>query len=139
MGSVEHTVEVCPAWVEHNPSRTPSGGINDGDLSRPALVQTMVRGGAEAWETVTSFCKPVILVKERSDSGRGDPLPHAPAAARGDALEVGDRETISGHRKRGLADGKQWVAHRPTRTEPGSTVRCVPRVSQRDVSTTTVC
>ena len=34
-----------------------------GDLSRPALVKTMARGGAEAWVTVTSFCKAVMLAK----------------------------------------------------------------------------
>uniref|UniRef100_A0A2H1VJW9 SFRICE_024114 n=1 Tax=Spodoptera frugiperda TaxID=7108 RepID=A0A2H1VJW9_SPOFR len=39
--TVEHTVAVCPAWVEHR--RVLSDMVGDDDVSRPALVQTMVR------------------------------------------------------------------------------------------------
>ena len=48
-------------------------------------------------------------------------------AAAGDALGVGDRERFSGHCRHELADGEQWVALRPIRTESGSKARCVPR------------
>ena len=41
---VEHTVEVCPASAEHR--RVLQEVIGGGDLSRPALVKAMVRGGA---------------------------------------------------------------------------------------------
>ena len=44
-----------------------------------------------------------------------------PATARGAALKV--VATISGHRRRGLADGEQRVALHPIRTEPKSTAR----------------
>ena len=39
-------------------------------FSRPALVEAMVRGGAEAWEAFTSFCKAVMLVKEEAQRER---------------------------------------------------------------------
>ena len=44
--------------------------------------------------------------------------------------------TISGHFKRGLADGEQWLARRPIRTGLESTARCASRASQRAVTTT---
>ena len=47
--TVEHTVKVCPAWAEHR--RVLQEVIGCGDLSGPALVEAMVRGDAEAWET----------------------------------------------------------------------------------------
>ena len=40
-------------------------------------------------------------------SGRCNPPPHAPTAAGGENLSVGDRETFSSHSRRGLADGEQ--------------------------------
>ena len=40
--SVEHTVEVCPAWAEHR--RFLVEAIGGCDLSRPALVEAKVRG-----------------------------------------------------------------------------------------------
>ena len=55
------------------------------------------------------------------------------ADARGDA--EGISATISGRRRRGLADGEQPVTLRPNRTEPESTARCVPRAHGRVVST----
>ena len=58
-------------------------------------------------------------------SGRCNFLRHAPAAG-GDGLDVGDRRMNSDHRRRGLADGEQRVAHHAKTTEPGSTVRYVP-------------
>ena len=48
----KNTVEVCPAWAE---------AIGSGDLSHPALMETMVCGGPEAWEAVTSFCEAEML------------------------------------------------------------------------------
>ena len=62
---VEHTVEVCHRWVE--PRRVLLEAIGGGDLSRLALVQTMMRGGAEVWER-----KRVILQSSISRS-RGSP------------------------------------------------------------------
>ena len=59
--TVAHTVEVCPAWAELR--RVLVAAIGGGDLSRPALVQTMVRSERE-WEAVTSFCEAVMLAKE---------------------------------------------------------------------------
>ena len=53
-----------------------------------------------------------------------------PVFVGGDALGVEDRATISGHRRRGLEDGENWVEHRPLRIEPGSTARCVPPTPQ---------
>ncbi|KAJ8736085.1 hypothetical protein PYW08_006741 [Mythimna loreyi] len=62
--TVEHTVEVCPAWEEHR--RVLVGVIGGGDLSRRALVQAMVRS-EEEWQAVASFCEAVMLVKEEAD------------------------------------------------------------------------
>nr|XP_032522167.1 uncharacterized protein LOC116773801 [Danaus plexippus plexippus] len=39
--TVEHTVAECPAWAEHR--RVLRAAIGGGDLSRPALIQAMVR------------------------------------------------------------------------------------------------
>ena len=52
--------------------------------------------------------------------------------SRGAVLDVS--ATISGHRRRGLADGEQRIALRPIRTKPKSTACCVPRAPQRVVS-----
>ena len=65
--TVEHTVEVCPAWAEHR--RVLTEAIGGGDLSRPALVQAMVRS-ERAWEAVTSFCEAVMLAKEEAERVR---------------------------------------------------------------------
>ncbi|KAF9821782.1 hypothetical protein SFRURICE_001893, partial [Spodoptera frugiperda] len=67
--------------------------VGDGDLSRPALVQAMVRSERD-WDAVSSFCEAVMLAQE--EAGRVREHPHAPAVAR-DTLGVGDRGTISGH------------------------------------------
>ncbi|CAH1636197.1 unnamed protein product [Spodoptera littoralis] len=40
----------------------------DGDLSRPALVQTIVRSEGD-WDAVSSFCKTVMLAKEEAEHG----------------------------------------------------------------------
>ena len=60
---LEDTVEVCLAWAGHR--RVFVEAIGDGDLSRPALVEAMVRGGPEVWEAVTSFCE----VSDPSEGG----------------------------------------------------------------------
>ncbi|KAJ8709799.1 hypothetical protein PYW08_009803 [Mythimna loreyi] len=65
--TVEHTVEVCPAWEEHR--RVLVGVIGGGDLSRRALVHAMVRS-EEEWQAVASFCEAVMLVKEEADRMR---------------------------------------------------------------------
>uniref|UniRef100_A0A2H1VMF3 SFRICE_020784 n=1 Tax=Spodoptera frugiperda TaxID=7108 RepID=A0A2H1VMF3_SPOFR len=52
--TVEHTVAVCPAWAEHR--QVLRDVVGDGDLSRPALVQTMVRSERD-WDAVSSFCE----------------------------------------------------------------------------------
>ncbi|KAJ8717570.1 hypothetical protein PYW07_005500 [Mythimna separata] len=65
--TVEHTVEVCPAWAEHR--RVLVEAIGSGDLSRRALVQAMVRSD-EGWHAVASFCEAVMLVKEAADRER---------------------------------------------------------------------
>ena len=59
---MEHTVEVCPAWAEHRRVLVEAIG-SGGGLSRPALVQAMVRSERE-WEAVASFCEAVMLAKE---------------------------------------------------------------------------
>ena len=64
--TVEHTVQDCPAWAEHR--RVLSAAIG-GDLSRPALVEAMLRGETE-WEAVASFCEAVMLAKEEANRVR---------------------------------------------------------------------
>ena len=57
--TVEHTVEVCPTWTEYR--RVLLKTIGGSDLSRPPLVEAMVRRGAEASSAnVTSFCEAVM-------------------------------------------------------------------------------
>ena len=51
---IDYMVEVCPAWAEHR--RVLREAIGGSDLSHPALVEAVVRGGEESWEAVTSFC-----------------------------------------------------------------------------------
>ena len=79
--TVEHTVEVCPAWAEHR--RVLTEAIGGGDLSRPALVQAMVRSES-AWEAVTSFCEAVMLAKEEAERARErqNARPRAPSRRR---------------------------------------------------------
>ena len=59
---MEHTVEMCPAWAEQR--RILMEAIGGDDLSRPALVEAMLRGGPEVWEA--SFCEAVMLAKEEA-------------------------------------------------------------------------
>ncbi|XP_050563617.1 uncharacterized protein LOC118264288 [Spodoptera frugiperda] len=61
--TVEHTVAVCPAWAEHR--QVLRDVVGDGDLSRPALVQAMVRSERD-WDAVSSFCEAVMLAKEEA-------------------------------------------------------------------------
>ena len=60
--TVEHTVQDCPAWAEHRRALTAAIG---GDLSRPGLVEAMLRGETE-WEAVASFCGAIMLAKEEA-------------------------------------------------------------------------
>ena len=48
-------------WLERR------NGDSGGDLSRPTLVKAMVRGGAEAWEVITSFCEAIMQVKKGAE------------------------------------------------------------------------
>ncbi|XP_050563744.1 uncharacterized protein LOC126913062 [Spodoptera frugiperda] len=61
--TVEHTVAVCPAWAEYR--QVLRDVVGDGDLSRPALVQAMVRSERD-WDAVSSFCEAVMLAKEEA-------------------------------------------------------------------------
>ncbi len=65
--TVEHTVEVCPAWAEQR--RVLREAIGGDDLSRPALVEAMVRS-AENWDAVSSFCEAVMLAKREAAHAR---------------------------------------------------------------------
>uniref|UniRef100_A0A2H1WTH7 SFRICE_014380 n=1 Tax=Spodoptera frugiperda TaxID=7108 RepID=A0A2H1WTH7_SPOFR len=47
--TVEHTVAVCPAWAGYR--RVFGDVVSDGDLSRPALIQVVVRSEGE-WDAV---------------------------------------------------------------------------------------
>ena len=84
--------------------------IGGGELSRPALVEAMVRSEGE-WDAVTSFCEAVMLEKEVA--GRLRQRASRPSRRDGDAPGVGSRETTPGHRRYGSVDGDQWVAHCP--------------------------
>uniref|UniRef100_A0A2H1W5I0 SFRICE_021544 n=1 Tax=Spodoptera frugiperda TaxID=7108 RepID=A0A2H1W5I0_SPOFR len=61
MLSILHTVAVCPAWADHR--QVLRDVVGDGDLSRPALVQAMVRSEG-ACDAVFSFCEAVMLAME---------------------------------------------------------------------------
>ena len=104
---MEHTLAVCPAWAESRCVLVEA--IGGDELSRPALVQAMVRSERE-WETVASFCEAVMLEKEVAGRLRQRA---SRSSRRGRAPGVGSRETTPGHGRRGSEDGKQWVAHRP--------------------------
>ena len=122
----------CPAWAEHR--RVLEEAIGGDDLSLPALVEAMVSGGPEVWEAVTSFCETVMARRRRGVCGSTMLPTFAFVAAREKARCDRRLTTISGHRRRGFVGGEQRVAHRPTRNEPVSTARCVPRAPQRAAS-----
>uniref|UniRef100_A0A2H1V7L1 SFRICE_027233 n=1 Tax=Spodoptera frugiperda TaxID=7108 RepID=A0A2H1V7L1_SPOFR len=60
---VKHTVAVCPAWAEQR--LVLRDVVSDGDLSRPALVQAMVRSEGD-WDAISSFCEAVMIAKEEA-------------------------------------------------------------------------
>ena len=122
--TVEHTVEVCPAWPEHR--RVLREAIGGRDLSRPALVEAMVQGGAEAWEAVEEAASNFRLPTPPPPESKFEWAPERTPARTLEAAP-GVSVTISGHRRRGLADGDQRVALRPIKTRPESTACCVPR------------
>ena len=62
---LEHTLEVCPAWVE---LRRVLEAIGGGDLSQPALVEAMVRVGAEAWGPQTELRSTALCIKPIYDA-----------------------------------------------------------------------
>ncbi|KAF9817788.1 hypothetical protein SFRURICE_013521, partial [Spodoptera frugiperda] len=55
-------VAVCPVWAEHR--RILRDVLSDGDLSRPTLVQSMVRSEGD-WDAISS-CEAVMLAKEEA-------------------------------------------------------------------------
>ena len=66
--TVEQTMQVCYAWAECR--RVLQDSIGDGDLSRLALVEPIVRGDTKAWKAVTFFCEAVMQVKEGTEHER---------------------------------------------------------------------
>lgn len=113
----------------------PSGKQTDdvgggGDLSRPALVETMLRGEKEGeeWEAVASFCETVMLEKEAAGRVRERSRPSRPSL-RGRRQGAGAPGAISGHRRRGSA-GDELAARHPTRTRPVPAARLVRRAPQ---------
>ena len=106
---------MCPTWAEHR--RVFQEAIGGGNLSRPALVEAMVRGGAKAWEAITFFCEAVMLAKEVASGVVSNfRLPTMPPSEIEWAPErkpvLGISATISGHFRRGVAVGKQWLSVR---------------------------
>ena len=95
--------------------------IGGDDLSRPSLVEAMVRGGAEAWKAVTSFCEAIMLAKKVASRDRDQrriavsqprlrPSPSSSGRPRGcprGRTRGRPRRPvmISSHRRRWLADG----------------------------------
>lgn len=71
--SMEHTLEVCPAWSEQRRALVAAIG---GDLSLLSVVRAMLEG-ERSWEAVTSFCENVLSQKEEREREReNDPLAH---------------------------------------------------------------
>uniref|UniRef100_A0A2H1W4U7 SFRICE_029163 n=1 Tax=Spodoptera frugiperda TaxID=7108 RepID=A0A2H1W4U7_SPOFR len=115
--TVEHTVVECPAWAEHR--CVLRDVVDDGDLSRPALVQAMVRSEGE-WDAVSHFCEAVMLAKEEAGRVREQT---SSRPSRRDTPGVGDREMISGHQQfkvSGGAEGRRCGGAEGR----GSAVRC---------------
>lgn len=56
-------VAVCPVMAEH--PHVLRDVLGDCDLSRPTLVQSMVRSEGN-WDAISSFCKAVMLAKEEA-------------------------------------------------------------------------
>ena len=78
---MEHRMKVCPAGAEHR--RYLQGVIGGGDFSWPALLEAMVRRGADAREAINSLSEAVMQAKEVGEHKRGYVLPtDAPTAAR---------------------------------------------------------
>uniref|UniRef100_A0A2H1VL49 SFRICE_014289 n=1 Tax=Spodoptera frugiperda TaxID=7108 RepID=A0A2H1VL49_SPOFR len=92
--TVELTVAVCSAWTEHR--RVLREVIGDGDFSRPALFQAMVRSEGD-WDAISSFCEAVMLAKEEAGRVRERTSSRPSHRERHSGRRVGDRATISGH------------------------------------------
>ena len=130
--TVEHTVEVCPAWAEHR--RDLVEAIGGGGLSHPVLVEAMVSGGPEVWEAVTSFCEAVTLAKEVAERERERLATDSLLRRRRRRRPVCRMSNADLQPPKARA-GEQRVARRPIRTQFVSTARCVPRSPQGAVST----
>ncbi|PZC81714.1 hypothetical protein B5X24_HaOG212158 [Helicoverpa armigera] len=102
--TVEHTVQVCTAWEGYR-RRVVVEAIGSGDLSRPSLVQAMVRSWRE-WEAVASFCEAVMLEKEAAERLRVAPLIPAAVVDQEDTTGAKGRETTPGHRRRRSVGGE---------------------------------
>lgn len=64
--SVQHTLEICPAWSKQR--RVLRGNIGE-DLALPSVVAAMLRS-REKWRVGTSFCADVMARKEAAERGR---------------------------------------------------------------------
>ena len=98
---MEHTVQDCPAWAEHRRVLTTAIG---GDLSRPALVEAMLRGETE-WEAVASFCEAVMLAKEEAGRVRERTSTSQHPSRSGRRPRRRTSQDDLGHRRRGHAGG----------------------------------
>uniref|UniRef100_A0A2H1V8B9 SFRICE_038226 n=1 Tax=Spodoptera frugiperda TaxID=7108 RepID=A0A2H1V8B9_SPOFR len=90
--TVEHTMAVCSAWAEHR--QVLRDVVSDGDLSRPALVQAMVRSERE-WDAVSSFCEAVMLAKEEAGRPSRETLRASRIAGRSPATVSAGLRTAS--------------------------------------------
>ena len=122
--TVEHTVAVCPAWAEHR--RVLREAIGGGGLSRPALAEATVRGARRHGKPSPPSAKQYLMLakqvasRERHPTSVSQPEVRVRVGAREDARADARGATpgsnlvvsamISGHRRRGLADGEQRVA-----------------------------
>ncbi|XP_028162218.1 uncharacterized protein LOC114354159 [Ostrinia furnacalis] len=72
--TAQHTLEVCPAWVQQRRALT---AVTGPDLALPSVVVAMLLGES-AWNAMVSFCEEVMLQKETAERAREvDPEAHA--------------------------------------------------------------
>ncbi|XP_063830255.1 uncharacterized protein LOC135079532 [Ostrinia nubilalis] len=72
--TAQHTLEVCPAWVQQRRALT---AVTGPDLALPSVVVAMLLGES-AWDAMVSFCEEVMLQKETAERAREvDPEAHA--------------------------------------------------------------
>ena len=88
--SARHTLLECAAWTEERGALRGAIGVEEEDLSLPAIVAAIVRDEG-SWNAMVSFCEAVISRKEAAErerergcSGSGSP-PGQPGARGGQA------------------------------------------------------